>query len=177
MGTPGPCLRREQAWVFCRLVSPAEEACALAVALLISCTRALGLTDTHIQHHVRTTTTTTTTAHHTPLTPPPPCPSPPLPLPCPPQPPPPPPKSRLVCDLDFFAMPFRDFMMSTMAGVGIATGAAKRRRERRLRSWLRHERMTVAMALAEVTHHTAPRGQKTARPGERRETSCTTPRA
>ena len=31
------------------------------------------------------------------------------------------------------------------------------------RSWLRHERMTVAMALAEVTHHTAPRGQKTAR--------------
>ena len=50
-----------------------------------------------------------------------------------------------------------------MAGVGIATGAAKRRRERRLRSWLRHERMTVAMALAEVTHHTAPRGQKTAR--------------
>ena len=49
--------------------------------------------------------------------------------------------------------------MSTMAGVGIAMGAAKRRRERRLRSWLRHERMTVAMALAEVTHHTAPRGQ------------------
>ena len=38
-----------------------------------------------------------------------------------------------------------------------------RRRQRRLRSWLRHERMTVAMALAEVTHHTAPRDQKTAR--------------
>ena len=56
--------------------------------------------------------------------------------------------------------------MSTMAGVGIAAGAAKRRRERRLRSWLRHERMTVAMALAEVTHHTAPRGQKTARARE-----------
>ena len=53
--------------------------------------------------------------------------------------------------------------MSTTAGVGIATGAAKRCRERRLRSWLRHERMTVAMALAEVTHHTAPRGQKTVR--------------
>ena len=61
--------------------------------------------------------------------------------------------------------------MSTMAGVGIAAGAAKRRRERRLRSLLRHERMTVRMALAEVTHHTAPRGQKTARAreeGERR---------
>ena len=49
--------------------------------------------------------------------------------------------------------------MSTMAGVGIATGAAKRRRERRLRQWHRHERMTVAMALAEATHHAAPRRQ------------------
>ena len=46
------------------------------------------------------------------------------------------------------------------------TGSAKRRRERRLRSMLRHERMTVAMALAEALHHTAPRGQKTARAGE-----------
>ena len=43
-------------------------------------------------------------------------------------------------------------------------GAAQRRRERRLRSWLRHERMTVAMALAESTHHSS-RGQKTARAG------------
>ena len=50
-------------------------------------------------------------------------------------------------------------LMSTMAGVGIATGAAKRRRERRLRQWQRHERMTVAMALAEATHHAAPRRQ------------------
>ena len=41
-------------------------------------------------------------------------------------------------------------------------GAAKRRRERRLRQWLRHERMTVAMAVAEATHHSAPRRQKTA---------------
>ena len=31
-----------------------------------------------------------------------------------------------------------------------------RRRQRRLRSWLRHERMTVAMALAEYTHHASP---------------------
>ena len=53
-------------------------------------------------------------------------------------------------------------MMST-AGVDIAAGAARRRRERRLRSWLKHERMTVAMALAEASHHTAPRGQRTAR--------------
>ena len=40
-----------------------------------------------------------------------------------------------------------------------AAGAAKRRRERRLRQWQRHERMTVAMALAEATHHAAPRRQ------------------
>ena len=55
-------------------------------------------------------------------------------------------------------------MMST-AGVDIAAGAARRRRERRLRSWLKHERMTVAMALAEASHRTAPRGQRTARAG------------
>ena len=45
-------------------------------------------------------------------------------------------------------------------------GAAMRRRQRRLRQWHRHERMTVAMALAEATHHAAPRGPKTARAGE-----------
>ena len=55
-------------------------------------------------------------------------------------------------------------MMSTV-GVDTATAAA-RRRQRRLRSWLRHERMTVAMTLAEMTHHTAPRGPKMARVGE-----------
>ena len=54
--------------------------------------------------------------------------------------------------------------MST-ARVDIAAGAAMRRRQRRLRSWLKHERMTVAMALAEASHHTAPRGQRTARAG------------
>ena len=54
--------------------------------------------------------------------------------------------------------------MST-ACVDIAAGAARRRRERRLRSWLKHKRMTVAMALAEASHHTAPRGQRTARAG------------
>ena len=48
---------------------------------------------------------------------------------------------------------------------GGGTGSARRRRERRLRSMLRHERMSVAMALAENTQHSAPRGQKTARAG------------
>ena len=37
------------------------------------------------------------------------------------------------------------FNLSTMDGVGNATAAAMRRRQRRLRSWLRHERMTVAI--------------------------------
>ena len=56
---------------------------------------------------------------------------------------------------------------------GREVGSARRRRERRLWSWLRHERMTVAAALAEALHHSAPkvgavpynapRSQKTAR--------------
>ena len=43
-------------------------------------------------------------------------------------------------------------------------GSSRRRRERRLRSMLRHERMTVAMALAEFSHHSS-RGQRMARAG------------
>ena len=45
-------------------------------------------------------------------------------------------------------------------------GAAKRRRQRRLRSWWRHEQQTVAAVLATMQHHSAPRGQKTARTRE-----------
>ena len=37
------------------------------------------------------------------------------------------------------------------------SSAARRRRERRLRSWLRHERITVRMELAAALHHSAPR--------------------
>ena len=44
--------------------------------------------------------------------------------------------------------------------------AANLRRERRLRQWLRHERMTVALVVAESTHHVAPTGQKMARTQE-----------
>ena len=53
----------------------------------------------------------------------------------------------------------------TMAFVARDAGssAARRRRERRLRSMLRHERMTVAMALAEMTHNSAPRRPMMAR--------------
>ena len=55
--------------------------------------------------------------------------------------------------------------MAERDDAGGGTGSARRRRERRLRSMLRHERMSVAMALAESTHHSAPRGQKMARAG------------
>ena len=51
------------------------------------------------------------------------------------------------------------------------SGSAKRRRQRRLRSWLRHERQTVALELAAALHHSrdvgpgthaGPRAQKAA---------------
>ena len=48
-------------------------------------------------------------------------------------------------------------------GAAHATGSARRRRERRLRAYLKYARMSVAMALAEVNHHSAPRRPKTAR--------------
>ena len=40
-------------------------------------------------------------------------------------------------------------------------GAAKRRRERRLRAMLRHERQTVAMELAAALHHSRDGGRET----------------
>ena len=43
--------------------------------------------------------------------------------------------------------------------------SAAQRRQRRLRQFLRHERPTVAMLLAQRDHHTAPQGQKQARSG------------
>ena len=54
-----------------------------------------------------------------------------------------------------------------MMNVDGATGAARRRRERSLRSSWRHEQLSVAVALAAATHHSAqqygaPRSQKTA---------------
>ena len=38
------------------------------------------------------------------------------------------------------------------------TGAAQRRKQRRLRSWWRHEQQSIAAALAIYTHHSALRG-------------------
>ena len=45
-----------------------------------------------------------------------------------------------------------------------SVSAARRRRERRLRQFLRHERLSVAMALSEKKHHTS-RGQRKDRAG------------
>ena len=66
--------------------------------------------------------------------------------------------------------------------LALATRAAMWRRQRRLRAWARHERLSIAMALATVEHHSygptanaAPRGQTTgtsAREGEVREQHC-----
>ena len=52
------------------------------------------------------------------------------------------------------------------------TGAAKRRRERRLRSWLRHERMTVAAELSAALHHSRDGESSTLAHGHRSRTSA-----
>ena len=41
-----------------------------------------------------------------------------------------------------------------------SVSAARRRRERRLRQFLRHERLSVAMTLSEKKHHTSPSQRK-----------------
>ena len=80
-------------------------------------------------------------------------------------------------------------MVATVNHAGGDAGAARRRRKRRLRSWAKHERLSVAMALAQALHqssapstkkvverreehqeaeyetHNAPRGQNTPPPG------------
>ena len=45
------------------------------------------------------------------------------------------------------------------------TGAAQRRKGRRLRAAWRHEQQSIAQALAVFSHHSAPRRQETARAG------------
>ena len=51
------------------------------------------------------------------------------------------------------------------AGRDDGEGSATRRRERHLRSWLKHERQSVAMALSEFQHHSS-RGQRKDSAGE-----------
>ena len=68
----------------------------------------------------------------------------------------------LLCVTVMFQNPADGFRADRALG---SSGSAKRRRERRLRAMLRHERQTVAMALAEKLHHSS-RGQRMARAGE-----------
>ena len=58
--------------------------------------------------------------------------------------------------------PVQQQQQAVLPSVHCAADSALRRRQRRLCQCLRHERMTVAMALAEATHHKAPRRQKPA---------------
>ena len=41
-------------------------------------------------------------------------------------------------------------------GARVCDGPAARRRDRRLRQWLRHERLSIRMNVAEMRHHAAP---------------------
>ena len=58
--------------------------------------------------------------------------------------------NNLECILFFRVTSANSFMLA-------AASAAARRRQRRVKQDLRHERLTVAMALAEYNHHSAPR--------------------
>ena len=48
-------------------------------------------------------------------------------------------------------------MMAARDDAANGTSSARWRRERRLRSWAKHERLSVAMPLAEKLHHSANR--------------------
>ena len=68
---------------------------------------------------------------------------------------------------------FETFMRSTRAPLSEPARPAKRRRERRLRQFLRHERLTVAMVLSEKEHHTSRSQRKDRTRGEEYATHCT----
>ena len=83
--------------------------------------------------------------------------------------PPQPPQVFQVQALTFVCLPFCETLAVdiAMSHVERAHGAAQRRRARMVRSWWRHEQMSLAAALADASHHSAqqygaPRGQKPA---------------
>ena len=123
-------------------------------------------THTHHHHHTHPHTPTHTTPHHT--TPPPHTPPPPPPPHTHPHTPPPPPEHEhsrhpCLCACLFLCLLLR--LATSMSG--LARGAARRRRERQLRSFLRHEELSVKMALARALHHSAqPSGPVVEEPRE-----------
>ena len=63
-----------------------------------------------------------------------------------------------------FGNSFRLSAMGVDSGAGGGTGSARRRRERRLLQFLRHDRLSLALALSVNEHHTS-RGQRKDRAG------------
>ena len=93
----------------------------------------------HNNHHHLTATATATAAAANPQ-----------PQPPPPPPQPPPPQTGVSLKRDLSSVPLLCKPLRVMSDVA-RTGAAKRRRERRLHSWPRHERMSTVMA-GQVKH-------------------------
>ena len=128
-GTPGTCLRREQAQGGFRLVSPAEG--TGTGPILISCTRVV----VHGQ----------TCVAHTPSAPQPPhrrfAPA------------------RVAQCREETAFFVRNqagsLVVMAARGADGGTASARRRRERRQRSWWRHQQLSVAAAVATALHHSA----------------------
>ena len=95
---------------------------------IIRCIRAVVSTKTLLLHLVRTTTTTTTSAT----------------------------KFKSTFCVTFFGALAASQMMAGRDDGGV--GSARRRRDRQLRAWHRHVKMTVAMELATALHHSAQPG-------------------
>ena len=70
------------------------------------------------------------------------------------------PQQRFKQVVAFFVLPFLEPSAVAMMSGERDAGSAKRRRERRLRSWLRHERMTVAAELSAALHHSRVGGRE-----------------
>ena len=73
-----------------------------------------------------------------------------------------PPPRRFHSRVASFVSPMCETSAVDMMNVDGA-GAAKRRRERRLRSWMRHEQMTVAAEFAAALHHSCGEARRHAR--------------
>ena len=97
----------------------------------------------------------------------------PLPLPPSSSPPshhaPPPPSWPLWSKANTHCQPCRDSSGRAFEYECAGSGTAWRRRERRLRAWAEHERLTVAMALAETLHHSAQKVTPIAHDSSRQE--------
>ena len=77
--------------------------------------------------------------------------------------------ARCACGVCFAVESQQEAMLAT------CDGSSARRRERRLRSMLSHERQTVTMALSETSHHSAPRGVRATYSGPRARKTASAP--